>query len=120
MIRDTDTVLQIIIEKMGTCNIVRSLLENIETSLEKSLEKLLAFLIEIVRERTDIKFYGKEISVHLRTLFVHPNPEIRKNVVLILAELKEMMGKDFDNLWELFSIQQKKLIEIYHHKITEE
>ncbi|CAG9330038.1 unnamed protein product [Blepharisma stoltei] len=120
LIEDANGVLKIIIEKMSTCNAVKALLESIDGAESVVLEKYLDFLKDIVKERTDIKFFGKEIAVKLRDLFGNTSPEVRKNAVLTLAELREMMGKDFDNLYELFSLSQKKLIEIYHQKISSE
>ncbi|OMJ84082.1 hypothetical protein SteCoe_14898 [Stentor coeruleus] len=114
--RDVDIILKNVIEKMNTGSAVIGILESLKKCEPPGLQTMLEYLMEIIKDRGNISFFGKEIGVRLKEFFGHPHPEVRKNVVLALAEL---LGKvDEDGFLAIFNQSQQKIIEIYRQKLA--
>jgi hypothetical protein len=120
LLHDLDNILKSVVEKLNTGSAVIGILESLKKLEPPALQIMIEYLISIIKERNNVSFFGKEIGIRLKDVrikqfFAHPHPEVRKNVVLALAELLgKMEEKPF---LAIFNQGQQKLIEIYREKL---
>lgn len=64
--RDVDIILKNVIEKMNTGSAVIGILESLKKCEPPGLQTMLEYLMEIIKDRGNISFFGKEIGVRLK------------------------------------------------------
>jgi hypothetical protein len=63
---DVDSVLKGVIERMNTGSAVMGILESLKRTEPPALQSMIEYLLELIKERSNIAFFGKEIGVRLK------------------------------------------------------
>ena len=66
LLHDIDSVVKGIIEKMNTGSAVMGILEILKKLETPALQTMLEHLMDIIKERSNISFFGKEIGARLK------------------------------------------------------
>lgn len=66
LLHDVDNVLKSVLEKLNTGSAVMGLLESLKKLEPPGLQLMLEYLIEVIKERNNVSFFGKEIGIRLK------------------------------------------------------
>jgi hydroxypyruvate isomerase len=66
LLHDVESVMKGVIEKMNTGSAVMGILETLKKLEPPSLQFMLEYLMELIKQRTNIGFFAKEIGVRLK------------------------------------------------------
>lgn len=70
LIHDLESVIKGVLEKMNTGSAVMGILDSVKKLDTSALQKMLEYLMDVIKERTNISFFGKEIGVRLKEVRV--------------------------------------------------
>jgi len=70
LLQDIDSILKTVLEKLNTGSGVMGLLESLKKLEPPGLQIMIEYLIEVIRERNNVSFFGKEIGVRLKDVSI--------------------------------------------------